>query len=52
MDQNEFLVSRFHHGFPFFVYAVFCVGTIVLVWKWVPETKGQTLEQVERFWRA
>jgi MFS transporter, SP family, xylose:H+ symportor len=52
MDQNEFLVNRFHHGFPFFVYAVFCIGTIVLVWKWVPETKGQTLEQVERFWRS
>jgi MFS transporter, SP family, xylose:H+ symportor len=52
MDQNEFLLSRFHHGFPFFVYAVFCVATMILVWKWVPETKGQTLEQVERFWRS
>jgi MFS transporter, SP family, xylose:H+ symportor len=29
MDENRWLVERFHHGFPFFVYAAFCV---VLVW--------------------
>lgn len=50
MDGNEFLVRTFHHGFPFFVYAFFCVGTILLVWKYIPETKGRSLEQIEEHW--
>ncbi len=48
MDHNPWLVARFHHGFPFFLYAAFCVMTIALVWRWVPETKGQSLEAIER----
>ncbi len=50
MDGNEFLLRTFNHGFPFFVYAIFCVGTIVLVARWVPETKGRSLEQIEEHW--
>jgi SP family xylose:H+ symportor-like MFS transporter len=50
MDQNPWLMDRFHHGFPFFVYAVFCAVSILVVWRWVPETKGKSLEAVERFW--
>ncbi len=50
MDGNKFLVDLFHHGFPFFLYAFFCVATIVLVWKWVPETKGRSLEEIESHW--
>lgn len=50
MDGNEYLVRAFHHGFPFFLYAGFCLATIVLVWRWVPETKGRSLEQIEEHW--
>jgi SP family xylose:H+ symportor-like MFS transporter len=50
MDGNEYLVRTFHHGFPFFLYAAFCLATIVLVWQWVPETKGRSLEQIEEHW--
>ena len=50
MDGNDFLVRTFHHGFPFFVYAAFCVGTILLVWRYIPETKGRSLEQIEEHW--
>jgi SP family xylose:H+ symportor-like MFS transporter len=50
MDENKFLVDKFNHGFPFFVYAVFCLVTVVLVWRWVPETKGRSLEQIEEHW--
>jgi SP family xylose:H+ symportor-like MFS transporter len=50
MDGNKYLVDIFHHGFPFFLYAAFCLMTIVLVWRWVPETKGRSLEQIEEHW--
>ncbi|MBI4891109.1 MAG: sugar porter family MFS transporter [Acidobacteria bacterium] len=33
------------------IYAVMCVITIVIVWKWTPETKGHTLEEIERLWK-
>ena len=50
MDENKLLVDWFNHGFPFFLYAGFCVVTIVLVWLSVPETKGRSLEQIEEHW--
>jgi len=49
MDQNRWLLAWFHHGFPFFLYAAFCVMTIALVWRCVPETKGQSLETIENW---
>ncbi len=50
MDENPWLTDRFNHGFPFWVYAVFCAVSVMFVWRWVPETKGQSLEQIERDW--
>ncbi len=50
MDDSQWLVERFHHGFPFFLYAGFCVVTILVVWRFVPETKGQSLEAIEKHW--
>ena len=50
MDESPWLVERFHHGFPFWVYAAFCAVTVVFVWRCVPETKGKTLEEIERSW--
>jgi MFS family permease len=50
MDKNPWLVDTFHHGFPFFVYAVFCVVLVVIVICGVPETKGRTLEEIEHQW--
>ena len=34
----------------FLLYAVVCVLAFVFVWKGVPETKGQSLEEIERQW--
>ena len=35
----------------FWIYAAVCAGGFLLVKKWVPETKGKTLEQIESFWQ-
>ena len=50
MDESPWLIERFHHGFPFWVYAAFCAVTVIFVWRFVPETKGKTLEEIERSW--
>lgn len=33
---------------PFWIYGLMCLVTIFFVWKFVPETKGRTLEDMER----
>lgn len=50
MNENAFLVDKFHHAFPFWVYAILCIVSILFVAGWVPETKGKSLEQIERMW--
>lgn len=35
----------------FTLYAMMCVGTVLFVWKLTPETKGRTLEEIERFFQ-
>jgi sugar porter (SP) family MFS transporter len=34
----------------FWVFAVICLGTLVFCWRMVPETKGRTLEEIEKWW--
>jgi len=50
MNDNPYLLARFHHGFPFWVYAAFCIVLLVVVLRFVPETKGKSLEEIERGW--
>jgi SP family xylose:H+ symportor-like MFS transporter len=50
MDKNKWLVEKFHHGFPFWVYGSLCAVLVIFVWKFVPETKGKTLEEIEKHW--
>ena len=35
----------------FWLYAGFCFFTALFVWRWTPETKGKTLEQIEALWK-
>lgn len=50
MDENPWLIRHFNHGFPFLVYAAFCVVLVVVMVRLVPETKGRTLEELEKMW--
>lgn len=50
MEENYWLLERFHHAFPFWLYGIFCVVLVTFVWRLVPETKGKTLEEIEKHW--
>lgn len=44
------LLETFGGSGAFFLFAGMCVPAIVIAWKFLPETKGKTLEEIERFW--
>ena len=50
--KGSWFVQRFNHAFPFYIYAVFCLALILVVGLLVPETKGRSLEEIERSWSA
>jgi SP family xylose:H+ symportor-like MFS transporter len=51
MNDNDWLTSKFHHGFSYWIYGVMGILSAVFMWKLVPETKGKTLEQIESLWK-
>jgi len=50
MDANPWLLEKFHRAFPFWLYGAFCLVLLLVVRAFVPETKGKTLEEIERQW--
>lgn len=36
--------------FAYSLYGIICVLAAIFVWRWVPETKGKTLEDMSRLW--
>lgn len=50
MDKNTYLLEQFNHGFAYWIYGFMAILAMLLVWKYVPETKGKTLEEMEGFW--
>jgi MFS transporter, SP family, xylose:H+ symportor len=50
MDESKWLIARFNHAFPFYLYAGFCIVLVLVVWMFVPETKGRSLEEIEAHW--
>jgi MFS transporter, SP family, xylose:H+ symportor len=52
LDGNPTLVSHFNHGFAYWIYGVMSILAALFVWKFVPETKKRTLEQMEALWHV
>ncbi|AIM61889.1 major facilitator transporter [Cellulophaga lytica] len=50
MDKNSYLVEKFNHGFAYWVYGLMGVLAALFVWKFIPETKGKTLEEMNDLW--
>lgn len=34
----------------FFLFAAMCIPYMLIMWKWIPETTGKTLEAIETYW--
>jgi SP family xylose:H+ symportor-like MFS transporter len=52
LDKNPYLVEHFKHGFAYWIYGGMSLLAALFMWKFVPETKGRTLEQMEGIWRT
>jgi len=50
MNDNVWLVSKFNHGFSYWIYGVMGILAAWFVWKLIPETKGKTLEDMDKLW--
>jgi len=50
MDSHSGLTASFNHGFAYWVYGGFSLLSALFVWKFVPETKGKTLEAMHDLW--
>ncbi|MFQ8827097.1 MAG: MFS transporter [Alistipes sp.] len=44
-------LSAWSVGGTYCICALMSLASAVFVWKWVPETKGKTLEDMSRLWR-
>lgn len=51
MNESTVLNNMFHNGFAYFVYGVMGILAALFMWKFVPETKGKSLEEMEALWK-
>jgi SP family xylose:H+ symportor-like MFS transporter len=49
LDKNPYLTDHFNHGFAYWIYGVMSI-LAALFMLMVPETKGKTLEQMQKLW--
>ncbi len=50
MDRSSVLNAAFNHGFAYWIYGLMSVLAGLFVMRFVPETKGRSLEAIEGFW--
>lgn len=51
MDKNSTLNAHFNNGFAYWLYGVMGLLAALFMWKFVPETKGRSLEELESQWK-
>lgn len=51
MNDSVALTAKFNHGFSFWIYGIMGILSAIFMWKLVPETKGKTLEEIEKLWK-
>jgi len=50
MNDNVLLTKLFNHGFSYWIYGIVGLLAALFIWKFVPETKGKTLEEMGKLW--
>ena len=51
LNDNQWLTRQFNHGFSYWIYGIMGILAALFVWKLVPETKGKSLEGIEKIWK-
>jgi len=42
------MLEKLSGGITFLIFALICFVCLIFVWQYVPETKGKTLEELEK----
>jgi SP family xylose:H+ symportor-like MFS transporter len=50
LDGNAALNAAFNHGFAYVLYGAMSILAALFVWRYVPETKGRSLEAMQHLW--
>jgi SP family xylose:H+ symportor-like MFS transporter len=51
LNDNKWLTDKFNHGFSYWIYGAMCLLAAFFVYRFIPETKGKSLEEIEKFWK-
>lgn len=51
MAKSTYLQAHFNNGFAYWIYGVMGILAALFMWRFVPETKGKTLEELEGIWK-
>jgi sugar porter (SP) family MFS transporter len=49
---NPVLIESIYPSGTFFLYAGLTIPAIWFIWRFVPETKGKSLEEIEKYWKG
>ena len=52
LDGNTALNTAFNHGFAYWIYGVMSLAAAAVVLRYVPETKGRSLEAIQQMWHG
>ncbi|HFZ8995533.1 TPA: D-xylose transporter XylE [Citrobacter freundii] len=50
MAKSSYLQEHYHNGFAYWIYGIMGILAALFMWKFVPETKGKSLEEIEALW--
>jgi SP family xylose:H+ symportor-like MFS transporter len=51
LNDNVWLTNIFHHGVAYWIYGLMSILAAWFVYRFIPETKGKSLEEIEKFWK-
>ena len=52
MDSEVNNGITWNGSLPYFIFIAFIVIIMVITYKYIPETKGKSLEEIEQFWEV